>query len=301
MAGFKMGLFFKNRATEPYAIAMAVNAHYCPYALVAYASLLEHCSVSTHLSLLHCGLSEEALAPFAALAEKMGAAKGLHHRFSAIFIAPENVDLPLSIDYISVETYLRFFIPARIPAAQCLYLDADLLINGDIAPLLRTALKDAYLGGVKDEWMSTDPEASAYIASLGNPSLMALYVNAGVLLFNSERMRALKLEGALFEAVTSQALKYQDQDALNLVCAGHVRALPERFNWATYNMKHASPLKQRWLRRFPPCVLHFTGPDKPWNTAYHEFRAQYCESVNRLCAVLGEALPQGFRSQLLCA
>ena len=81
-----------------------------------------------------------------------------------------------------------------------------------------------------------------------------------------------------------------------MVCAEHIYRLSERFNFATFNVGLASPFRQKWLCRFPPCILHFTGPDKPWATPYHWFRAHYAKGVKRLSERLGDQFPASFRT-----
>ena len=59
--------------------------------------------------------------------------------------------LALNINYISVETYFRYLIAEIVPGLdKCLYLDADIVVNGSLEPLWNMPLGDNYCVGVED-------------------------------------------------------------------------------------------------------------------------------------------------------
>lgn len=60
-------------------------------------------------------------------------------------------NLTTSNAHISIETYYRFIIQEALPFySKLLYLDCDLVVNGDIAELFDTELGDHAIGAVPD-------------------------------------------------------------------------------------------------------------------------------------------------------
>ena len=60
-------------------------------------------------------------------------------------------DLKLNIAHISIETYFRYIIAEMMPSLdKCLYLDADIVVNGSLRPLWEMDLQDNYCIGIKD-------------------------------------------------------------------------------------------------------------------------------------------------------
>ena len=71
-------------------------------------------------------------------------------RFSVTYLTPPKElfqNLKLTINYISSETYFRYAIADLLPNLdKVLYLDADLMVTGDLMPLWQTSLSGG--GGV---------------------------------------------------------------------------------------------------------------------------------------------------------
>jgi lipopolysaccharide biosynthesis glycosyltransferase len=60
--------------------------------------------------------------------------------------------LKLNIEHISVETYYRYILPDILPRniKKVLYLDADILVAGDIGYLWNEDIEKYYIAGVED-------------------------------------------------------------------------------------------------------------------------------------------------------
>ena len=127
---------------------------------------------------------------------------------------------------LSITTYARFLIPDKIPCAKVLYLDCDILVRSSLAPLFNIDMGDNIVGGVID----INIDSKYYKKHLGYR--VSHYLNAGVLLINNDLWRKYNIREWLFDYAgeNSARLKYNDQDAINYVCAGRKYILPYEWN-----------------------------------------------------------------------
>ena len=73
--------------------------------------------------------------------------------------------------HLAEATYYRLLIPQMVPEYEkCIYLDSDLLVNGDLKELFSIDLNDNYLGGVKDCHLISKHE-TRHQKHLGIPSV----------------------------------------------------------------------------------------------------------------------------------
>ena len=174
------------------------------------------------------------------------------------FVYIENkifLDLKLNIKYISVETYYRYIIADLFPYMnKCLYLDADIIVNGDLKELYNTNIKDYYCAGAKDLYI----QEINYTRKIG---LEGLYINAGVILFNLDKIRQDKMIQKLFDNTRKMKdiIEYQDQDVINITFNGSIKEVDSIYNFASTNIVHEKN------KRSGAVVIHYTGPVKPWN------------------------------------
>ncbi len=178
------------------------------------------------------------------------------------------------VGHFSRHTYYRYLIPELDSGVdKALYLDCDILVQGDIGLLYDTPLCGHVLGAVPYRFEQMPPGGAAaglqqwgqgLKQKLGLP-VEHVYFNAGVLLLDCAAMRRAGCTQRLFELTEQKAalLECPDQDALNLLCAelGGYCTLPARWNAvadidAQLGVHYSSP----------PALLHFTGGQRmrPW-------------------------------------
>lgn len=194
----------------------------------------------------------------------------------------KNYDLKANA-HISVETYFRFLIQRILPDYdKVLYLDCDLVVNGDVAELYQTDVEGYLLAAARD------PEFLAHVVGANNPEIHRYihrelgmkdpmnYFQAGVLLFNEKEMRqAYTLEQWLTFA--SKPYMYNDQDVLNIYCEGRVKYLDMAWNLITdcdhtrvsHVLIHAPEKirKEYDIAHMEPRIIHYAGHRKPWHKA----------------------------------
>lgn len=174
-------------------------------------------------------------------------------------------DAKLNISYITKEAYYRFFIPEYCKDDKCLYLDADIIVNGNITNLFSSEFQNEYVAACRDLFI----EKSLYKYTLGmdKPNV---YFNSGVLLMNVHQLKNDKITHLLLSNMAryKDIIEYLDQDILNITFEGRVKELDSVYNYATTNL-----VEEKNKKRIAK-IIHYTGKDKPWN-AYHECRLAY--------------------------
>ncbi len=182
-------------------------------------------------------------------------------------------------DHISVETYYRFLIQRLLPEYdKVLYLDSDLIIQGDIAELFATELGDNLLAAVRDidfvgNLNMKDGKRLGYAKSVLGMRNPYDYFQAGVLVLNTQAMRELlPMEGWL-EYASNDAYIYNDQDVLNALCEGRVTWLDYDWNVMiecnnrianVFSFAPAAIFDAYNESRKHERIVHYAGFEKPW-------------------------------------
>ncbi len=211
-------------------------------------------------------------------------------------------DLPVTA-HISRSTYTRILLDRFIAPrhARVLYLDADTIVCADLTPLWTTPLDGAVLAAVRDHFRMD-------LAAIGfGPD--EPYFNAGMLLIDMERWRALDCERRVldFLAREIERLTWMDQDGLNIVLRGHVRFVGLEWNFqprcadVPAEFLGLSPVDYARLRA-NPSLIHYTTSYKPWNAS---FRVHYSDAFFSAAQSAGtdfaRARPRTFKDYLMQA
>ncbi len=175
-------------------------------------------------------------------------------------------------DYYSFATYYRFFIPEMFPQyKKGIYLDCDIAVLGDISELYNVSLGDNLVAAVSDEIVADIDVFGNYAEKVIGIS-KEKYFNAGVLLMNLERLRAVSIESALKKLM--QVYRFpvaQDQDYLNVLCADKVVYLDKKWNKTAYPLSNEKPY-----------IAHYKMNFKPWHydgVGYEEYFWEYAKKT----------------------
>lgn len=178
--------------------------------------------------------------------------------------------------YISVATMYRLLIPRLAgeyfddTVEKCVYLDSDVVVEGDIQALFNIDLEGYCIGGVRERtasWLDL-PERQN---TLGIPSLKN-YINAGVLLINLKEIKLRGLADKLEATGYRDDFPSHDQDAINAVCYDKIKVLPLKYNainWYLYdetmdNIENYGLSNIREARK-EPLIIHYIVSPKPWS------------------------------------
>lgn len=155
----------------------------------------------------------------------------------------------------------RLLLPQIFPAtmSRLLYLDADVLVLGDLGPLWETDLGSAAIGAVLDvldELRKREVPITQDIPEVRD------YFNSGVLLINLDRWREVEVSERALEYLTKKPVsQFPDQDALNVVCDGAWKKLDSAWNF----QEHLNTCLWEVSPERRPNIVHFVTAMKPWN------------------------------------
>ena len=245
-------------------IFFASDDNYLPFLAVAIRSLIQNASPDSRyrIHILNNGLHEKRLSAILQMATERVEIHPVSVRH-AIEPILERLNLR---DYYTASIYFRLFVPSMFPQYhKALYLDADIVVNGDISMLFNIPLGQRMLGAVADDIVASHRDFRRYSEEgLGIPH--GQYFNSGVLLMNLDRMRMERIESRFVYLLQ----KYHfdtvcpDQDYLNVLCRGQVLYLDRGWNKMSINRNY----------RGVPHLVHYNMFYKPWlyrNVAYGEY------------------------------
>ena len=242
-------------------IIFATNNKFCPFSAVAIVSLLENNKeedITIHLFTIEC--EQFNVDNVTHIVERYKKKCIIHDIKDDIF-----QKLPYTGIY-STACYLRLFTPSLLPNAdKALYLDCDLIINGNLKELFDTNIDGFAVAAVRDATLSYNIVKDY----LGFDYWKDGYFNSGVLLMNLKFWRERNLQNLLFSYLSSHRVSLPDQDALNIILHGYVLWLHPKWNCHTGYFsfpplvveKERPYIKQLWT---DAKIIHFTGPNKPW-------------------------------------
>ena len=180
-------------------------------------------------------------------------------------------DNAFEIRGITTPAYYRLLIPRLIPEYnKIIYSDADIIFRQDLTKLYSFDLSDNYLAGVKDPGINLTNEGCKHMETL--PGVVpGNYINSGFLLINSIKIN----EKGIVDQLVSMAKynwKFQDQDVINIVCAGRIKFLPPMYNMSDYAYYFGIKCPEKWIKLYSMesfedgCIngsVHYNG-HKPW-------------------------------------
>ncbi|HLG98307.1 MAG TPA: glycosyltransferase family 8 protein [Bryobacteraceae bacterium] len=258
------------RTTLP--IACAINSSYALPLVVMLASALEHLGPSYELvlHLVHWRMNGELITRISQLVETRLIAPDAH----LVAHLPSDGHFP-------PEAAFALLLPDLLPQSldKILFLDADLLVLGDLSQLWELPLSGCALAAVQDAAIPfcDSPRGVKNRSRFGIPE-NAPYFNAGVMCIQLDEWRRRDITKRAF-AYLQQAggsADFLHQEALNAVlwndwlpldpCWNVPGSLAGRFQTpAASNCDH-------------PAIVHFAGRFKPWRAAvggsfYPQYRA----------------------------
>jgi lipopolysaccharide biosynthesis glycosyltransferase len=178
--------------------------------------------------------------------------------------------------------YSRILMAEALPASlhKAIWLDSEMIVQGDIAELWNTDLGDRPLLAVQDlvvPYVSSRYGLSRH-RELGLPA-DAKYFNAGVMVVNLDWWRRNQVARKVLEYLRENrdSVCLLDQDGLNAVLSGHWGELDPRWNQIAsvagrpfLKVTHLDPAQYRQVVH-DPWIVHYAGFWKPWN--YHNRNA----------------------------
>ena len=241
-------------------IFFSVNDAYSPFLATAIHSIRENASPDFryHIHILTDDISEENRRKLSALGTDSFCIE--FHPLSRLLRslpAVEKLSQHCFGAFSSLTIYFRLFIPELFPQYdKGIYLDADLVVPGDISWLYREPLGRRLVGAVADYSIQKIAPFMQYIDEYVGVDHKN-YVNSGVLLLNMKRLREVDLSGRFLSWVEKYGLETvaPDQDYLNALCWAGIQYLDP--DWNAMPSECLSVMDN-------PQIIHFNLASKPW-------------------------------------
>ena len=262
-------------------IACGINRAYALPLAVMLESLKQHLrpGVRPVLHLIHTGLPDPILSAIGSIVET----HSIRPSAAQLAGAPSDARFP-------VEASFPLLMPELLPASleRVLFLDADMLVLGDLMHVWETPLNGHVLAAAVD---GAVPRCSAPRGVKGWQALHipadAPYFNGGVLLAHLALWRERDVPGRArrYLETTREPIDFLHQEALNAVLWDDWLPLDERWNLlATLaGRSYGSPLSEA----AQPGVVHFAGRMKPWRAPIGgPFNAVYQRVLDRVVPIV---------------
>jgi lipopolysaccharide biosynthesis glycosyltransferase len=303
--------------TDELAVVISADDGYAMQLAVAVRSILEHLPVSSHLQLfvIDGGITEQnrrrCEESWGVDTTVLATSGDPMAHCTVRWLQPDLSQLVRfeASHHFTIATYFRFFVGDLLPdhLDRVLYTDPDVLFLGDISALLKmdlqgqplAASQDAYCPYVDSRWVLANfeqrrqgfyglcaiPDADERGIAADQP-----YLNAGMLVMDLIQFRQEKLGEKLLDYCREHRdeLLWADQCAINAVLGGRWLAVDAAWNvtppvfWTDDYRDTIYDLDTFDRIRCRPAMIHFAGPEKPWQLGCkHPWAGSYREWIER--------------------
>ena len=155
---------------------------------------------------------------------------------------------------------------------RIVYSDVDVVFADDIAELMDVDLTDAYCAGVEG-FLRHDRTNMSHLKPEHYEMLKDCYLAGGIWVMNLKKIREDRLEDRMLAIIRDDTIvkRWNDQDVMNIACAGQVRRLPLNYIGYAYLRDYLdrpgldSPYTRDELYDsiIRPKILHYAA-QKPW-------------------------------------
>jgi lipopolysaccharide biosynthesis glycosyltransferase len=218
--------------------------------------------------------------------ENINLLKNITHKYNMMFdfyLLDKSLFENFNVNYrISIAAYYRILIPEiiNLNITKILYLDGDMIINGDISPLWKIELNNYIIGAVND---IVALELDEFIR-MKTPKEFG-YFNSGMLLIDTKNWRANNTTKKILDYLNENhaIIKFHDQDALNGILYNKRKNLSPEWNFQV-GLYYCSPFiihsafPEIYLEKIikHPIIVHFNGIEKPWHyVSLHPFAKKF--------------------------
>lgn len=263
----------------PYNIVIAANEGYVQHAAVMLCSLFEtNRNKQFDIYLLTDGITDTS----------ENRLQEMCHKYSSRLIVkqPETElgkslginlkDLPVGQWHTMM--YYKLFMPVMLPPQcdRCLFLDVDMVINDDIAPLYNWELNGSIIAAAEDI-----PDCVEIKKRL-NLKQADAYINSGVMVCDLAAWRKVESAHPVFEFVKKvSSIITNEQDVIAMYFKSKLSFLPIRWNMTTFYFMRVPKIFDKYLSELSdakrnPGIIHFAAPIKPWfKDCIHPYKNLY--------------------------
>ncbi len=162
--------------------------------------------------------------------------------------------------------YFKLFILRYLPCAamRCLFLDVDMVIRTDIAPLYEMDLRGAVIAGCEDYLYSISHRERLHL------KYTAKYINSGVMVIDLAAWQKMEAERPMVDFLHSVKTQVSnEQDVIALYFQNHIIYIHYKWNATTFCFQRIPRIFPKYSPQLDevrnhPCIIHFCEPVKPW-------------------------------------
>ena len=263
-------------------IVFCLDDNYGALLGVAMRSILTHSRAKYCFWIMHNDLSDENQKKVERIAKKSGA---------SVFFVPvdenkELLDFRKPKIWANKVCYYRMLAPIKIPQVaqaynikveKLLFIDCDILVMGDLAPIFETNLGDKVLAAVASP---LHDEEKAHIPELGISKTHKFFY-AGLMFIDCQKWQDCKIyeKSVEIDRAHPDGLKWADMDILNIIFQDNYVILHPKYSiWPGLNFKpylfeynnfldgYRGIYDDGFVRDafYHPVVLQLAGGAKPW-------------------------------------
>ena len=262
------------------ALLFAASENYMPYFSTMLQSIIDYSSTEFNYDIIvfHRNITEESQKIIHKQCEEY---ENITVRFYDIMPVMEPYMNLHIIGHFTIEMYFRLLAPYILKKYdKIVYLDSDIIVQADVAKLynieldekyLLAACKDADSAGLYNGFFPDKKEYVDTILRLKNPYN---YFQSGVLVLNCAAFRKTYASEYIMQFAQTQQWHLPDQDILNCLAEDRVFFIDMAWNvmydWNKIRIQKIIALATPELRsaymlaRKNPYIIHYAGPDKPW-------------------------------------
>lgn len=184
-------------------------------------------------------------------------------------------------------TFFRLSLGRLLPNhKRVLYVDSDTIVLGNLMDIWSIDLAGKAIAAVPDVIMKSfirsgtvsmreagGMPAGDYLSKkLGMGQASEDYFQAGVILFDLDKIRELNLEERTVRDLRTDTYWFLDQDVLNMHLVGNVKFMDTAWNCVNVALDVSHNLSAEWGAKLredlnAPKIIHYAGAQaKPWNT-----------------------------------
>lgn len=254
-----VSLIAENMISLPMHVAFCVNDRYAEYISVSIKGLLENNSAPLAIYILSDYVSEKN-------AFRLKNLIGLYPNATLDIIIVDDSKLRGLKDTWTIYTWYRVLLPEILAADvhRVLYLDADVLVSGNIEELFLLDMTDKAIAGTID-FQSKDISTYQRCGYEAEKE----YVCAGVMLMNLDYWRVHDIADKVvtWGRENNDRIQFPDQDAINYICRDVKLLLPLKYDIID-GFFHDDYYFRNYLQELKECVenpviIHYAG-QAPW-------------------------------------
>lgn len=240
-----------------------ISDNYTPYAAVSIQSLINHADKDRDytITLLVQKISAENKKALENLSTENVHINIFHIDDKMVQPIHNSEENYLRGQFFTMSIFYRLFIPELFPQYdKCVYLDADTIINTDIAELYDTDLADNMFASCPDLSIRYMPLLQEYITKCQGINPPEKYINNGVIVFDMKKFRDKKFIDKFFYLMGKYHFDNIDPDQayMNEICEDKIYHLPKE--WDAMPNESIPEFKN-------PKIVHYNLFFKPWHFA----------------------------------